>query len=332
MRRKTFNLICTSLVAILVHCFPLAAAEGNGGYAGAFFQVPIGARPTALGGAYLAVSDDGAGPLYNPAGLATLKRPLFATSYRVLTLDRRLGYVTLLFPVRGQAAIGFNWLYAGAGEITVRDQNGTDLGRELNFNHYAFALVFAKRFEDYLSAALKANYLHATFAEMTAFSVSFDLGLMLYISQFVDREKREAWPVKDIRVGLTVKHLAAKYRWNNGDYITQFRGTSSLSTDQDDAIPFEVGLGSSARFFERKLLVTADVLKNEKQDPFYHAGVEYLIVPELAIRAGYSDGRLTTGAGFLFHIEKHLLAIDYAFSTDKVDEGSEHIFSFDLLF
>jgi hypothetical protein len=27
-----------------------------------------------------------------------------------------------------------------------------------------------------------------------------------------------------------------------------------------------------------------------------------------------------------------LLGIDYAFSTDKADEGSEHIFSFDLMF
>ena len=50
------------------------------------------------------------------------------------------------------------------------------------------------------------------------------------------------------------------------------------------------------------------------------------------LRAGYGDGRLAAGTGYLFAVGKHQLAIDYAFSTDKADEGSEHIFSFDLLF
>ena len=75
---------------------PAVAAEGDGGQAGAFLQVPIGARPTAMGGAYLAVSDDGAAPLFNPAGIALLRRPMFSSSYRFMQLDRSLGYASLL--------------------------------------------------------------------------------------------------------------------------------------------------------------------------------------------------------------------------------------------
>ena len=324
--------ICVSTVLAVLSASALPAAEGNGGYAGALFQIPVGARPTALGGAYLAVSDDGAGPLFNPAGLADLKRPLCASSYRMLALDRSLGYVTLIFPAKGESAIGVNWLYAGSGDVTARDQNGRDLGRQLSYNSHAVSAIFAKKFEDYLSAGLNAKYLHATFAEMTAFTVSFDFGFMLYVNQFFSRETRVLLPVQDIRVGLTVKHLAAEYRWNNHNYITQYRDPSALSTDQDDAVPLEIGLGSSARFFQRKLLVAADIRKNEKQDPFFHTGAEYLVAPEFAIRGGFSDGRFTAGNGYIFDIANHVLAIDYAFSTDKVDEGSEHIFSLDLLF
>jgi len=324
--------ICILVILVALLGSSLPAAEGDGGYAGAFFQIPIGARPTALGGAYLAISDDGAGPLFNPAGLADLKRPLFASSYRVLALDRTLGYVTLIFPAKGESAIGVNWLYAGSGDITVRDQRGIDLGRQLSYNSHVFSALFAKKFEDYLSAGLNAKYLHATFAEMTAFTVSFDFGLMLYINQFFSRETRDLLPVQDIRVGLTVKHLAAEYSWNNRNYITQYRDPAALSTNQDDAVPLEIGLGGSARFFERKLLVAVDVRKNKKQDPFFHAGAEYLVSPEFAIRGGFSDGRFTAGTGYIFDVANHVLAIDYAFSTDKVDEGSEHIFSLDILF
>jgi hypothetical protein len=325
------------LIAIVVVVIPflagqLAAGEGNGGYAGAFFQIPIGARPTALGGAYLAVSDDGAGPLFNPAGLADLKRPLFAASYRFLALDRRMGYVTVTFPARGQSAIGVHWLYAGSGDIMMRDPEGRELGQTLSLNNHAFSVLFAKRFQEYLSAGLNASYLHSTFAEMTAFTVSFDMGMMLYINEFADRETRDLWPVQDIRVGIAVKHLAAKYRWDNHNYRLEFGGAATGDSEQDDKVPVEAGLGVSARFFQRRLLVAADVLKNEKQGPFFHGGAEYLIVPEFAVRGGYSDGRFTAGAGFIFHIDKRTLAIDYAFSTDKVDEGSEHIFSMDLLF
>ncbi len=318
---------CAVLLALLLGS-SVIAEEGDGGYAGAFFQVPVGARPTAMGGAYLAISDDGAGPLFNPAGLADLKRPLFASSYRVLALDRSLGYVTVMFPARGESVIGVNWLYAGSGEVAERDSEGRDRGQTLSFNNHAFSVLFAKRFEDNLSVGIKASYLHATFAEMTAFSVSFDIGLILYINQFFSRETRDIWPVQDIRVGMTVKHFAAEYRWNNRNYI----GPSGLSSEQDDKVPVEYGLGGSARFFGRKLLIAGDILKNEKQDPFFHAGAEYLVVPEFALRGGFSDGRFTAGTGYLFNIGKHILAIDYAFSTDKVDEGSEHIFSFDLLF
>jgi hypothetical protein len=324
--------ICILVILVALLGSSLPAAEGDGGYAGAFFQIPIGARPTALGGAYLAISDDGAGPLFNPAGLADLKRPLFASSYRMLGLDRTLGYVTLIFPARGESAIGVNWLYAGSGDITVRDQRGIDLGRQLSCNNHAFGALFAKKFEDYFSVGINAKYLHATFAEMTAFTVSFDFGFMLYVNQFFSRETRDLLPVQDIRVGLTVKHLAAEYSWNNENYIHQFRDPSALSTDQDDAVPLEIGLGGSARFFERKLLVAVDVRKNEKQDPFFHAGAEYMVSPEFAIRGGFSDGQFTAGTGYIFELGKRTLAVDYAFSTDKVDEGSEHIFSLDILF
>jgi len=50
------------------------------------------------------------------------------------------------------------------------------------------------------------------------------------------------------------------------------------------------------------------------------------------LRGGYSDKRLVAGTGYLFQIGKNALSVDYAFSTDKADEGAEHIFSFDLLF
>lgn len=319
------------ILAVFSLASPAAAEEAEGGYAGAFLQVPVGARPTAMGGAYRAISTDGAAPLFNPAGASGLTRPLLGSSYRVLKLDRKLGYVTALFPVKNEAVLGAQWLYAGSGSVDARDTDGYLQGNEISQNSHQFTILFAKRFERWLGVGVNLSYLQSYLSDIDANSVGFDFGLMLYVEQLIDREKRDKLPVHDIQIGLTVKDVAKKFRWNSEEYVKKYT-TGGLSTEQEDKVPMEFGLGVSARFFERRLLVSTDLVKNTKQGPRFHAGAEYYLRPVLALRAGFSDGRLTAGTGYLFEIKKHQLVVDYAFSTDNAEEGSEHIFSFDLLF
>ena len=322
-----------ALVLILSLGGALDAADGDGGYAGAFFQVPVGARPTAMGGAYRAISNDGAAPIYNPAGLAGLQHKLFASSYRLMKLDRQIGYVTLMFPTRGNSALGLHWRYAGSGSVDVRNADGDKLGRELSMNNHDFSIVFAKRFEDFFAVGAKMYYLHSAFAEMKAFSVGFDAGFMLYMDQLVhERGESEGSPIRDIQVGLTLKYFEAKYIWKNEDYIFRYVDGSSFGTEQEDKVPIEFGLGTSARFLQRKLLVAADLVKNSEQGVAIHGGAEYFVRPEFALRGGFSDGRFTAGTGYVFNLVNRVVGIDYAFTTDKADEGSEHVFSFEFLF
>jgi hypothetical protein len=321
-------------LTVLVILFVTACAwagEGDAGWAGAFYYVPIGARPAAMGGAYIGISDDGAGALYNPAGLSSIARPMFATSYRVMQLDRVLGYATVLVPTQGNSVLGAHWLYAGDKGLQARNRDGYELGWEIGKWDHDISVLFAKRFDDWLSGGAKINYLFSTFVDMTASTICFDVGLMFYLSELVDREKRDLMPVQDIQLGIVARHLGPKYRWNNDKYILKHTTVKTAST-REDKIPVDVGIGGSARFFNRKLLAAVDLVKNSEQGLFFHGGLEYPVYQQLILRGGFSAGRLTAGTGYAFKLGKKSLAIDYAFSTDKADEGSEHIFSFDLLF
>jgi hypothetical protein len=325
--------VLSTLTLVLLVVGATAAADGDGGYAGSYFQVPVGARPTAMGGAYRAISNDGAAPIYNPAGLAGLKRSLFASSYRVMKLDRQVGYVTLIFPARGNSALGLHWRYAGSGSVEVRNSDGDKLGRELSMSNHDFSIIFAKRFEDFFAAGAKMYYLHSSFAEMRSFSVGFDAGLMFYMDHIIhERGQSEDSPIRDIQVGLTLKYFEAKYIWNNEDYVHRYIDGNSFGTEQEDKIPIEFGLGTSARFLQRKLLLAVDLVKNTEQSADFHGGAEYFVQPEFALRGGFSNGRFTAGTGYVFNLARQVIAIDYAFSTDKEDEGSEHVFSFEFLF
>ncbi|HKK21372.1 MAG TPA: PorV/PorQ family protein [candidate division Zixibacteria bacterium] len=327
--RKIFTLaICLLLVPGIS---AVLAADGDGGYAASFLQIPIGARPAAMGGSYISISDDGAAPFYNPAGLSGLRKTLFASSYRAMGLDRTLGYVEGIFPAKGEAAIGVNWLYAGSGSVEARNSDGDKLGFDLSQHNHDFSVFFAKRFENVLSAGFKASYLHTKFSEMTAYSVAIDIGAMFHLSQLFDRERRDLMPIQDIQAGLVVRNLGAKYHWSNEKYYLA-HSTDILGSTQDDRVPVEVGVGASARFLNRKLTLSTDLVKTEHLPIRFHGGGEYIVASNFAIRSGLSGKQFTAGTGYLFKFPSTVLAIDYAFSTDRVGEGSEHIFSFDLLF
>lgn len=307
------------------------AGDSDGGYAGSYLEVPIGARPAAMGGTYIAISDDAAGVLYNPSGLSGLQKSVFGTSYRALGLDRTLGYATVIFPVRGQSALGIHWLYAGSGSVEARDSDGYTLGRDFYQNSHDFSVVFAKRFERWLSIGTKINYYTSSIPEVSAFSVGFDFGATIYIDQLYRRDLRENLKLKDTRIGVTVKYLGITYPWVSDKYETRY-SSEGTGFSQDDDVPVEIGLGVSTRLMESKLLVAMDAIKNTKQGPEFHVGSEYQLNPQFALRAGWGDGRLAAGTGYQFNMGKNPLRIDYAFSTAKAGEGSEHIFSFDLSF
>ncbi len=326
MTRLTLTLLLALCLAA-----PAVAADGDGGYAAPWLQVPVGARPTAMGGAYLAISNDGAAPLFNPAGLGGLVRPMLSSSYRAMALDRTLAYVTAISPIRGDASLGIHWLHSGSGSVEARDGDGYLLDHEISMSSNQFTVIFAKKVARYLAAGVNLSYLLADMPELDANAVGFDFGMMLYVDQLVDREKREQMPVRDIQIGLVARNFSKSFRWVSDDYNARYT-TSDAGSVQDDDVPLEFGLGASARFFQRRLLLTFDLLKNEKQSMAFRTGSEYFVTPEFMLRAGYGDSRLTAGTGYIFQIGDNGLAIDYAFSTDRVDEGSEHIFSFDFLF
>lgn len=305
--------------------------DGDGGYAAPWLQVPIGARPTAMGGAYLGISDDGAAPLFNPAGLAKLQRPMFSSSYRAMTLDRKLGYVAALSPVRGQSTLGVHWLYAGSGSVAARDGDGYLTGHDISLNAHNIAIVFAKQLTPYLSAGVNMNYILIDMPELDANSVGFDFGAMFYFEQLFSRENRDVLPIRDLQVGVVAKNFGKKFKFISDKYNMKYT-TSETGTEQEDKTPIEMGLGASGRLLNRRLVLATDVVKTQNQSLRLHAGSEYFVTEQFMLRGGYSDKRLTAGTGYLFKLGQKGLAIDYAFSTDKADEGSEHIFSFDLLF
>jgi len=311
-------------IILLFGCFLLLTAgmiqaeEEDGGYAGAFLRLPLQPRAAAMGGAYIGLSDDAAGQMFNPAGLTAVTSFDFSSAYRVMKLDRTLGYISVIIPTRLQSSLGISWIYAGSGDVARRTNSGNLSGGAISSDNHAFSVTFAKQFLPVLGAGARLNYYLKSFDDINANSIGVNLGVMISVDSLFEYGSMEERPVNDIKVGVILQNLAAKYSWE--------KENAGLQTDTDDEFPVEFGLGLSFRTLYRTLLFNIDGRKNSKQAFVFRAGSEYRVHKNVDLRAGVDDGNLTAGLGFRIPIGKNLMFIDYAFSMDRADEGDDHIF------
>jgi len=331
-----------AFLAFVIFMAPaFCGAESNGGFAGSFLEIPVDARAAAMGGAYNAVSNDGAAMLYNPAGIHSSTDKVFTSSYRPMKLDRTLGFISFILPTRQESAIGFSWFYAGYGNVDGRDISGRLTGETISANEHAFSVSFAKQFLPYLALGTRLNYYVKSLDYLDASSVGINIGGMLYIDSLFRYGSMEGKPITDLTGGLVIKNIAAKYPWEaEGE---------GLNATQEDKFPLSFCISSSFKTLNRKMLVALDVemlhksvewndettagaRKETFSDTYLRVGGEYRAVENLLLRAGLNNGTFTAGAGFMFKFNFGGIQFDYAFSGDHADEGEDHVVTLGIRF
>lgn len=299
-------------------------------------KLSVEPRPAAMGGAYFAISDDAAGQLYNPAGVSAVKNKVFTSSYRAMTLDRSIGFVSLLFPTRLESAMGLSWQYVGSGSVDVRNRDGDKMGMALSSNEHVFAITFAKQFTPVFGFGAKLNYYlkgggtasndFEILYDLSTTSIGINLGTIVFVDSLFEYGSMEDKAINDIKIGLVFDNMAARYNWTA-------KNVPGLLAAPEDAFPIIFGGGVSFRTFQRKLLVAFDLEKVEKRPAAVKFGGEYIYNNKFALRAGLDDGIITAGLGYQFDLGvKNILEFDYAFSRARVEEGSDHIFGFHFRF
>ncbi len=301
---------------LLILCSSLTyATTGDGGYSAAFSRMGLGARALGMGGAFVAVADDGFASSFNPAGLVQLKRPTFSASYRFMSLGRKLSYVSYQQPIKGGAAVGLYWINSGVGDVETRDYEGRVTG-ELSNHENLVNFNFAKRIIELFSVGLNIKYSQSNLSVLDANTVGFDLGVLF-------------GPYQKFRIGVTADNIGMKYSWTSGKYWQEF---DQVGTDTEDDFPLNFKLGASYLLLKDKLLVSAQMDKNDKQKTRLHFGGEFWGVKYLAGRLGYKDGSFTFGLGVNYKVKTITLGLDYAFISSQVGTNSDNLVSMGIEF
>jgi len=307
-----------------------------GKYAADFLNIGVGARPAAMGGAFVAVADDPTAFYWNPAGLAQVRGLTLHVDHTPM-FDGLAQYnvVNASMALRNNMTIAVGWIRLGVDDIPrYAPLQGTRLERltqgayrstgqaEGYFSDAEDAVLvsFSKRVKFdlglgprsgmliipmELSLGLTGKYIHQKLDDKAGMGQGLDVGLLARaVSRDEDRGQAKSW----VGLGLLARDLSrSSIAWNS----------SSKHKDQVETGVF-LGLAASKYFdsFDSRLTLSAD----QQVAPWTetHLGVEFSFLHTAALRAGVVNHSFAAGAGLQF---KHF-RVDYAFVTH--DLGNTH--------
>lgn len=293
------------LAAALLACWQFlsagsAAAFGPGTGSANFLKIPVGARETALGGAFTAVADNANAVHYNPAGLDLLQSPEVTFAHNRYLEGVSQQWLAAAYP-HGAGVFGFGLNYLSVRPFDSYDNADNRTG---SVSADSVALYFSwgsgrqlrYRLLRALSYGVTLKYISETLDTERGSGYGLDLGLLA------------ATPVENLRLGLSVENALS----------------SKITFIEEGARPplkFKAGAGYQLRLPAGPVLRgSLDCVFGNDRPPYLTAGMESLLLEMLSLRLGYSalgdiSNGLSFGLGFaLSRYTRRDIAVDYSFA------------------
>lgn len=268
-----------------------AWASGPGTSVAPIFKFGLGARPAAMGGAFVSVSDDFSASAWNPAGLAEVPQAAAALSDAIYYQGLNLDYLTFAAPLGKYGGIGGHAAYLSTGKIarTGEDPSGSfdanSSGGSFTDSDLKLNLSAAGSPAPWLSLGAGAGYLQDKVDQNSASGVTADMGFLARYDVF--------------RFGMSLD-----------DWGPQVNGL--------DALPTVLRTGFSAKPLQGLTLAFESDYQFDSLQKVFGLGGEYWFGNIFALRLGYVLGSGNDAGGLRFTggfgTRVSGFQLDYAFS------------------
>lgn len=319
-------------------CIPLSLWAQEERYAGAFLEIPLGARALGMGTASTAVADDAWGFFWNAAGLGLLPEGvllsgMYSSQYGPLGSPLAHYFHTgLTISVAGLQLAG-NWVRLTVPDLrhypdltrVLSPQEREELVRRAGGGDFipnaddALWLTLARLFVvrvDFgwlrfvvpleVPVGLNVKLVHERIAEHSASGMGLDIGAIVRVN-LKDIAFDERWP--RLALGLSLRDVG---------------GTRLLwTTQRPHRIPPSTrwGLALTQPLEMWHMELTAAYDRDSRYGTSRHVGLEVLYRRSFALRLGWYAGVVTLGAG----LDAGFLTADYAFMAESDTQlGSVH--------
>ncbi|NOX66821.1 MAG: UPF0164 family protein [Chlorobi bacterium] len=312
-----------------------------GSTAAPFLSIGIGPRAIAMGGAFVATSNDVTSLYWNPAGAANMKSSgaLFAHSRWFADINYNWAGAVIDLGDAGVFGASITSLDYGDMELTtLREPEGT--GGTFGASDMAMAITYAKALTEQFSIGGSVKYISQRIWNSSASTIAIDLGV-LFQSDFAG-----------LRIGASISNLGGNMRISGKDLNVQHdidrtiygNNDQILATLDTDSWPipltFKIGLASDVLDIENhRVTIAVDALHPNDNDESLNVGIEYHLLNLISFRAGYkslfltnTEEGLTLGFGINYDFtESFGLSIDYAYQAFGLLNNTQH-FSIGVVF
>ena len=299
------------LFVLIFLCLSSLYAQELSHMPGAFTDLNLGVRPSGLGGAYTALSNDGNALLYNPS--ATPFMPFIGLT----------ATTTKLFDIIPASFLGVHYPLKRFSLIGGIQQIGDDLLKETTFG-FAAAMRGDELFDENISII--------PWLDKMAFSMSFRFLMADFGDNADGGENRVRGTGRGFALdfGYYLKLNGLRFGATLRDGIGYFRWNSSEKGHYTQTPPRHIRLGVA--YVQPRLRLSLDVQPAIYDDINTRvlSGIEFNVTPWLVLRSGIAQNTgglfynkvLTTGFGvYNLKWQKYRLALQGGYRTDELDNS-----------
>ncbi len=304
---NTMNRIISIACLFLLINTSAGVAAGSIGTSGAdFLELGIGSRPLAMGEAFTAEINDINSLYYNPAGLGSIRYPVFSVFHNELILDSRLENIAMAYPLYG------GWLGVSNSLFWVPafdkiDIDGNTDGKVQFFNGN-FTAGYGYDF-GYFYGGGSIKYIYQKIDTLFVSSLALDFGILkgMYLYSPFDS------PIRNFHVGLSFLNI----------------GTNA----KDDPLPRMFRFGVSykpTKWFGLNMDMTENFITSSDLYDFTYlfdesfrlnTGFEFNYLELLYVRGGWrfnDSGSYSLGFGFNYAVQNTAFSIDTSYSDNGI--------------
>ena len=298
----------------------LQNSSSIGGLAGAPMRIGFGARGIAMGNAMTAVINGDVEAYYNPAALPFESAPTAGAAYSVLSLDRRLNYLSYAQSLKPNAGISLSIINAGVGDIDGRDEDGIHT-QTYSTSENSFMFSFGLRPVPNFSLGITLKVLNYNFVEgMKSTTAALDIGALYILTD-------------EFTLGAVVQDINSKYKWDSSP-LYGINGNSNV-----ERFPLRKRIGLSWTSSKYSFLVSGEFEAIGSAE-FFRVGSEIEVYDGIHFRGGIDQIALNTDIpakpSLGISVQTKLLtwtpAFQYTYVFEPYSPSGTHILSFLMRF
>ncbi len=307
MRRPFLSIFCL-VIFLSTASGPMVLADDEA-VGAVFLNEGMGARATAMAGAFVAVPQGSNMVFWNPAALTRQRTLELMVTHTEYIQGLRNEYLTFSLPLGQDQAVGFNTYFSYINSLE-KLTSLNDIPTTFGVYDIYFTAAWAYRFQAGQGLGVGLKGIYQRIDEFTSWSGAVDMGYV--ISDFM---------VDNLTLGATLKNLGLPVKFITTAYW----------------LPMTLSLGASYRFWDDNLLCSFAIQKPYQQELIFSLGAEYTLEDTLYLRAGYKYSQFGNDLGlwssFSFGLGAEIsdYKLDYSY-TPFGDLGDVHRFSITLPF